>query len=98
MKTLCVLLTFLFSGCSILLAQVQNKDASISEADRAIVQSWQDHANTSDEATIDHDVLVLPTDPDNSTCAFLRVYRMKREVPKSDITRPAGYTTCVGTS
>jgi hypothetical protein len=69
-----------------------------SDADRAIIQSWSEQANQTQEARIEGDRLILPTDDRNATCAFLRVYRVKRERPGSDLTRPAGYTTCVGAS
>ena len=69
-----------------------------SDADRAIIQSWSEQANQTQEARIEGDRLILPTDDHNATCAFLRVYRVKRETPGSDLTRPAGYTTCVSTS
>lgn len=32
--------------------------------------------------------------PEHS-CAYMRTYRVKRDRPASDMTRPAGYTTCV---
>lgn len=32
--------------------------------------------------------------PDHG-CAYMRTYRVKRDRPASDMTRPAGYTTCV---
>ena len=35
-----------------------------------------------------------PPGSDNS-CAYMRTYRVKRDRPASDMTRPAGYTTCV---
>ena len=69
-----------------------------SDADRAIVQSWSEQANQTQEARIEGDRLILPTDDRNATCVYMRVYRVKRERPGSDLTRPAGYTTCVSTS
>jgi hypothetical protein len=29
------------------------------------------------------------------SCAYMRTYRVKRDRPASDMTRPAGYTICV---
>jgi hypothetical protein len=101
MKTLGVALGFLLvSGFfSILNAQSQEKStASLSDADRAIVQSWLEQEIQPYEARIEHDRLILPSDDRYVTCAFLRVYRVKREFPSSDVTRPDGYTTCVGSS
>jgi hypothetical protein len=68
------------------------------DADRAIIQSWSDIADQPQEARIEGDFLILPVDHHNAMCAFLRVYRVKRETPGSDVTRPAGYTTCVAGS
>jgi hypothetical protein len=69
-----------------------------SNADRAIIQSWSEQANQPQEARIEDGRLILPVDHHNAVCAFLRVYRVKRETPDSDATRPSGYTTCVSTS
>ena len=71
---------------------------TLSDADRAIIQSWSEQASQTQEARIEGDRLILPTDDRNATCAYMRVYRVKRETPGSDLTRPAGYTTCVSTS
>ncbi|HWZ83240.1 MAG TPA: hypothetical protein VNW47_11470 [Terriglobales bacterium] len=72
----------------------QSQTTPLSDSNRAIIQSWS-AANHSGEARIEGDRLILPSDDRDSTCAFMRVYRMKRDVPGSDVTRPAGYTTCV---
>jgi hypothetical protein len=89
------LLLLMLAGSRNLNAQSQN--APLSDADRAIVQAWS-QANQSSEARIEGDRLILPSDDRNNNCALLRVYRMKRDVPGSDVTRPAGYTTCVSFS
>ena len=82
-----------------LLAQSQFiSSAPLSDDDRAIVQSWQDEANQNRDVRIEDDRLIFPIDDRNAMCAFLRVYRVKRVMPGSDLTRPAGYTTCVGGS
>jgi hypothetical protein len=101
MKTLSVSLFFLMvSGFfGNLSAQSQATSSSpTSDADRAIVQSWSEVAKQPQEARIEGGRLILPVDHRNAVCAFLRVYRVKRETPDSDATRPAGYTTCVSTS
>ena len=69
-----------------------------SDADRAIIQSWSEQADQPQEARIEGGRLILPVDHHNAMCAFLRVYRVKRETPGSDATRPDGYTTCVSVS
>jgi len=35
------------------------------------------------------------TDSVRASCAYIRAYRVKREARGSDVTVPAGYTTCV---
>ncbi len=35
---------------------------------------------------------------DDSTCYFIRSYRVRRDDPESDATRPAGYSTCLSAS
>jgi hypothetical protein len=99
MKTLSASLLFLMlaSPSSNLIAQSQPEKAPLSDADRAIVQDWMERNHPSD-TRIEGDRLILPSDDRDNTCAFLRVYRMKRQTPGSDLTRPAGYTTCVSAS
>src|SRR5438132_133597 len=100
-KTLGALLLFfmVFGFASTLKAQSQEKSPTVfSDADRAILQSWAEQANQSREAKIENGRLILPVDPHDGVCAFLRVYRMKRDDPRSDATRPSGYTTCVNSS
>jgi len=80
-----------------LIAQSQPEAAPLSDSNRAIIQAWS-KANHPSEARIEGDRLILPSDERDNTCAFLRVYRMKRQFPGSDLTRPAGYTTCVSAS
>jgi hypothetical protein len=101
MKTLsAVVFLLMVSGFfSNLSAQSQNNSSPTSDADRAIIASWSEQANQQEEARIESDRIILPiVDERNAMCAFMRVYRMKRDIPGSDATRPAGYTTCVGSS
>jgi hypothetical protein len=85
----------LFSNLS---AQSQNNSSPTSDADRTIIAESADQTNQQTEARIENDRLILPVDERNALCAYLRVYRVKRDIPGSDATRPAGYTTCVGAS
>jgi hypothetical protein len=98
MKTLVASLLFLMlTGPSAsLIAQSQPEKASLGDADRAIVKAWSE-ASPSLEARIEGDRLILPPDDRDNTCVFMRVYRVKRQTG-SDLTRPAGYTTCVRAS
>jgi hypothetical protein len=100
MKTLsAVVFLLMVSGFfSNLSAQSQNNSLPTSDADRAIIAAWAEQASQQREARIEDDRIILPVDEHNSMCAFMRVYRMKRVIPGSDATRPAGYTTCVGAS
>ena len=43
----------------------------------------------------DSDGFLLPLGDQEPSCVYMRTYRMKREARGSDVTRPAGYTTCV---
>ena len=100
MKTLgAPLLLLVISGfCFNLNAQSKQPSVLPGADDRAIVAAWSEADKRSNEARIENDRLILPTDDRTAMCAYLRVYRMKRDVPGSDITRPAGYTTCVRSS
>lgn len=64
-------------------------------ADDALVQLWNANAGHNDGPRIEGDKLIISSDPDSKTCLYLRVYRVKREGKKSDVTVPSGYTTCV---
>ena|ERR1700746_3001723 len=37
---------------------------------------------------------IIPLEQNQATCYTLRTYRVARENPDSDSTRPAGYSTC----
>jgi len=43
----------------------------------------------------DSDGFLLPLGDQEPSCVYMRTYRMKREARGSDVTRPAGYITCV---
>jgi len=43
----------------------------------------------------DGDGFLLPLGDQEPSCVYMRTYRVKRESRGSDVTRPAGYTTCV---
>jgi hypothetical protein len=90
---LCFLFVPLFLILS-LSAQEQSQNSQ-KAADDAIVQLWNAHAAQADTARIEGDKLIISSDPDSKTCLYLRVYRVKREGKKSDVTVPSGYTTCV---
>jgi hypothetical protein len=80
MKTLgAPFLLLVISGfCSNLNAQAKHPSVLSGADDRAIVAAWSEADNHSNEARIENDRLILPTDDRTATCAYLRVYRMKR--------------------
>jgi hypothetical protein len=41
-----------------------------------------------------HSPHIIPLEQNQATCYTLRTYRVARENPDSDSTRPAGYSTC----
>lgn len=73
--------------------------APLSQAQESPKTTNDQAAIVSAPAATDHLVLNLDSEslpPGPPTyCAFLRTYRAKRDHPGSDVTRPAGYTTCV---
>lgn len=69
-----------------------------------ISKAQESSKRTNDQAVIesapaDHMILDLNSKAspsgDDGTCAYMRTYRVKRDHPGSDMTMPAGYTTCV---
>jgi hypothetical protein len=79
-------------------AAAQEQAIDSTAADKAIIQEWLAHANEPDSATIQGDRFTLSFDDRDAFCAFMRTYRVKRDARGSDVTRPAGYTTCVPVS
>ena len=73
--------------------------------DTAAIQEWlerQGHTtwpriagNRTFLSPNDDDGFLLPLGDQEPSCVFMRTYRVKREARDSDVTRPAGYTTCV---
>ena len=72
--------------------------SQVKSADDAIVALWNAHPVSIDNGPLEGDKLIISSDSDLITCLNLRVYRQKRESRKSDVTVPAGYTTCVPTN
>jgi hypothetical protein len=61
-------------------------------------KSANDQAVITAPAAADHMILSLNAKAapgDDTSCAFMRTYRVKRDHPGSDMTKPTGYTTCV---
>ena len=97
MKTLTLCLLLLLPAL-VVNAAAQGQANDSTAADKVIIQEWRAHDNQPDSATIQGDRIILSFDDRDSFCAFMRTYRVKRESRDSDVTRPAGYTTCVPAS
>ncbi len=93
---LCFLLVVFILAPSIS-AQEQFNNAQKSPDD-TIVQLWNAQADPTGGARIEGDKLIISSDSDLNTCLYLRVYRVKKQAPKSDVTLPSGYTTCVSSN
>lgn len=100
MKTsgLCFVLILLAGSFSALCAQSeeQNFGKSNIRTDPAAIQSWLSRSEQAQGQRMRDDNLIISQELVGSEiCAYMRTYRVKREARGSDVTRPAGYTTCV---
>ena len=100
-------LCFLFLS-SVFVADASAQQQSNSPAlntDNAAIQKWLARGEQTMLPRIDSDRVILSPDDgggftlslhdNNASCVYMRTYRVKREARDSDVTRPAGYTTCV---
>jgi hypothetical protein len=76
---------------------------SLSDDEGTISGNDSDVIRTMDIRTLDsrldsHAQHLLTLQQDEKTCFTIRAYRVVRESPDSDTTRPAGYSTCVPTA
>jgi len=86
----------LANNAALPLAQAASTSSPVNSVDDdAIVQLWNAHAADSDRGYLEGDKLIVSSESDTNDCLLLRVYQMKRESRHSDVTVPAGYTTCV---
>jgi hypothetical protein len=67
----------------------------LSASDQSLVDAWKAAATDGGEFRIEEDRIVSAGGEGNDSCAYMRTYRVRREFRGSDITRPAGYLTCV---
>lgn len=94
MKTLG--LCFLLLSFFVPLGSAQDQaQSSATSADDVIAQLWNAHPVSTDRGWLDGNKLIISSDSDVKNCLYLRVYRVKRGTPHSDVTVPSGYTTCV---
>ncbi|HEY1401300.1 MAG TPA: hypothetical protein VF953_06905 [Terriglobales bacterium] len=105
MKILGLCFLFLSSALVVDAPAQQEGNAPALNTDKAAIQKWLARGEQTRLPRIDSDRVILsPDDRDSSilplgdlepTCVYMRTYRVKREARDSDVTRPAGYTTCV---
>jgi hypothetical protein len=105
MKTLGLCFLFLLSVLVVNASAQQQSNAPALNTDKAAIQKWlvrsgQTKWHGIDSARVilspeDSDSSILSLDNREASCVYMRTYRVKREARDSDITRPAGYTTCV---
>ena len=105
MKTLG--LCFLFLSFALFvdaLAQEQSNGPTLN-TDKAAIQKWLARGEQTRLPRVNSDRVILTPedsassilslDDRESSCAYMRTYRVQREGRDSDITRAAGYTKCV---
>ncbi len=68
--------------------------AAQSPSEKNSQDAIQDQPGPSDAAPAVRAPHILTLQQDENTCYTLRTYRVARENPESDSTRPAGYSTC----
>jgi hypothetical protein len=105
MKPLGLCLLFLLSVLVVDASAQQRSNSPALNTDNAAIQKWMARGEQTMLPRIDSDRVILsPDDGDgftlslhdnNASCVYMRTYRVKREARDSDVTRPAGYTTCV---
>jgi len=100
MKILGLCFLFLSSALVVDAPAQQEGNAPALNTDKAAIQKWLARGEQTRLPRIDSDRVILsPDDRDSSILplgdVYMRTYRVKREARDSDVTRPAGYTTCV---
>ncbi len=96
MKTRGLFFLFLLSFVMVVSAPAQDRrSASLLRPDNAAIQKWLARDGQTKWPRIEGNRFILSLGDFEPTCAYMRTYRVKREARDSDVTRPAGYTTCV---
>lgn len=95
MKTLGLCFLFLSFVLVVTAPAQEQSSAPILNPDKAAIQKWLARDGQTNWPRIQGDRFILSLDDMETTCAYMRTYRVKREAPDSDTTRSAGYTTCV---
>jgi hypothetical protein len=86
-----LLLPLLIALC---VATVAAQTPSDKTSDSSQAASSQGEHNSSNITPQVHTQHILTLEQNETTCYTLRTYRVARENPESDSTRPAGYSTC----
>lgn len=103
MKTLGLCFLFLsFVLLAIVPVQAQSDRLGLN-IDKDALQKWPPRKGQSQWPMIESNDVILPSDNADgynpeANCVYMRTYRVKRDARDSDLTRPAGYTTCVPVS
>jgi hypothetical protein len=95
MKTLGLCFPFLLSVLVVNASAQQQSNSPALNTDKEAIQKWLARGGQTKWQGIDSDRIMLSLDDNNASCVYMRTYRVKREARDSDVTRPAGYTTCV---
>jgi hypothetical protein len=103
MKRLGLCFLLLSSVLVVVASAQQQSNLPVMNTDEAAIQNWlaRDHTkwrgidSSRDTLLPDHSDGSMLSLADEPSCVYMRTYRMKRETADSDVTRPAGYTSCV---
>src|ERR1700704_548180 len=105
MKTLGLYFLFLSSVLVANAPAQEQANAPQLNTDKAAIQKWLARQGQTTWPRIEEDRTFLSPDDNNGfflplgdrepSCVYMRTYRVKREARDTDVTRPAGYTTCV---
>jgi hypothetical protein len=105
MKTLGLCFLFLSFVLVVNAPAQEQANAPQLNTDKAAIQKWLARQGQTtwprieDDRTFlspeDNNGFLLPLGDQEPSCVYMRTYRVKREARDTDVTRPAGYTTCV---
>ena len=88
-----ILAPCLLTPVLLLSAAAQEKPRTLSPDSDSINWSESRDKNRIETRAPERDAASM--DRDDSYCAYMRTYRVKRQAKGSDVVRPAGYTKCV---
>jgi hypothetical protein len=100
MMKLCSLLFLSVCFASISYAQAADSQSSVKEkgpSQESDLVEGHDALGVGERLIYNLSSDLFMPDSSGSSCAYMRTYRVKRQVRGSDAVSPAGYTTCVPT-